>query len=123
MGRWTMVTGWIELFKNLFGLGKAKKEFVSVDARYETKNDLRSYEMLSRETSTAVTPVSPVTSPRMAHGRQTPDYFGQTARYHAPTASYSSPRPPQRSWDPQQTFAPPADYDEAGRNPLAMNRI
>lgn len=128
MGRWTMVTGWIDLFKNVFGFGKAKKEFVSVDARYEVKSDIRSYEMLSRETSAAVTPVSPVASPRMAHtGRQTPDYFGQTARYHAPSASYSSPRPPQRSWDPQETFARPNneyDYDyDSNVNPLSMNRI
>lgn len=113
-----MVTGWAELLKSL--LSRKKKEFVSVDARYEMKTDTRSYEMLSKDLSAVVTPLSPVKSPPL--GRRTPDYFGQTARYHAPVRSYSSPRPPhQSSWDVEQNYPPPNGYEEM--NPLGMNRI
>ncbi|GJN68392.1 hypothetical protein PLICBS_002435 [Purpureocillium lilacinum] len=120
LGRWSMVTGWFELIPSL--TNRNKKEFVSVDARYEVKKDTRSYEMLSRDSSAVVTPLSPVKSP--TSGRRTPDYFGQTARYHAPARSYSSPRPPQAqtpAWDPKQTFARPDGYEDM--NPLGMNRI
>jgi hypothetical protein len=104
-----------------------KKEFVSVDARYDMGKDQRSYEMLSKEANDEVTPVSPVQMPNS--GRRTPDYFGETARYHAPSRSYSSPRPPpQPSWDPQESYAPAAlnSYnmkDMKDVNPLAMNRL
>lgn len=115
-----MATGWLDLIKSPFT--RNKKEFVSVDARYDMKNDPRSYEMLSKETSIVVTPLSPVRSP--SNGRKTPDYFGQTARYHAPSRSYSTPRAPQMSWDPQQTYARPTDgYKQDEINPLGMNRI
>lgn len=58
LGRWSMVTGWIEL------VGRrqiAKREFVSVDALggpYDLKmnTDPRSYEMLSRDKDELVTP-------------------------------------------------------------------
>lgn len=118
-----MATGWLELMSGPFE--RKKKEFVSVDARDDMKNDSRAYELLSKETSIVVTPLSPVRSPSNAHGRQTPDYFGQTARYHAPTRSYSAPRAPQMSWDPETTYAPPTtrDHKEDGMNPLGMNRI
>jgi hypothetical protein len=127
-----MITGWAELFKNMFSKSEdQKREFVSVDARYEMKTDQRSYEMLSRETSAVVTPVSPGKIHSPEAGRRTPDYFGQTARYHAPARSYSSPRPPtQHSWNVQSTFAEPNMQSEHYRpnryedmNPLGMNRI
>jgi hypothetical protein len=126
LGRWTMVTGWKDLFISIFTQSQSKKEFVSVDARYDTgAKDQRSYEMLSKEASNVVTPVSLVQLPNSNSGRRTPDYFGQTARYQPPARSYSNPRPPQTSspgWDPQQTYAP-ASYDRHDLNPLGMNRL
>lgn len=118
-----MVTGWAELFHLRKSPSRAKREFVSVDARMDDmKKDTRSYEMLSRDqdgktvddivTPATVSPVSP--SAARAHGfsspfpaeaaspqsmsmagRRTPDYFGNTARYHAPARSFSNPKPPQ----------------------------
>lgn len=121
LGRWTMVTGWRDLFVSLFT--RNKKEFVSVDARHDTGKDQRSYEMLSKEANSVVTPVSPVQLPNS--GRRTPDYFGETARYQPPSRSYSNPRPPQQpSWDPQQTYAPgTASYNMEDMNPLGMNKL
>jgi hypothetical protein len=123
-----MFTGWYDLFMSFLPSERRQKEFVSVDARYETKKDSRnsrSYEMLSRDSSAVVTPLSPVKSP--PSGRRTPDYFGQTARYHAPARSFSSPRPPQTTpWDAQQTFARPERPERPEQhdlNPLGMNRI
>lgn len=116
-----MFTGWVDLVRSILPSNRKQKEFVSVDARYENKKDLRtprSYEMLSRDTSAGVTPLSPAQSP--LSGRRSPDYFGRTARYHAPTTSFSSPRPPARgSWDPQQTYARPGVEK---LNPLGMNK-
>ena len=107
-----MIKGWFELLH--FTRRNKNHEFVSADARSEIRKDTRSYEMLSKEISVEVTPLSPVTKSPMPGGRhtpggrQTPDYFGHSARYHAPSRSYSSPRPPSApSWDPQQTFAHP----------------
>ncbi|KAI1504460.1 hypothetical protein F5X99DRAFT_416688 [Biscogniauxia marginata] len=135
LGRWSMVTGWIEWFGALKG---GKKEFVSVDARIDLKNDPRSYEMLSRDPAKAehaLTPTSTLKSPTRS-GRHTPDYFGQTALYQPHQRSFSSPRPPQQQvhWDtmqayenypqppaPVQTYAYPQGYEHI--NPLAMNRI
>jgi hypothetical protein len=125
LGRVSMITGWRDLIMSPFN--RNKKEFVSVDARYDMGKDQRSYEMLSKEANDEVTPVSPVQMPNS--GRRTPDYFGETARYHAPSRSYSSPRPPpQPSWDPQESYAPAAlnSYnmkDMKDVNPLAMNRL
>ncbi|POR31236.1 Uncharacterized protein TPAR_08556 [Tolypocladium paradoxum] len=120
LGRVSMITGWSELIRSL--VGAKKKEFVSVDARYEVKKDTRSYEMLSRDSGAVVTPLCPVKSPPT--GRRTPDYFGQAARYHAPARSYSSPRAPRQDGScPQQTFAHgnrPDGYEDM--NPLGMNR-
>lgn len=93
LGRWTMVTGWKDLFLSL-GVERAKKEFVSVDARMEdVKTDPRSYEI----------PTEPPMSSR--GGRHTPDYFSQAPRYQPHARSFSSPRPPQQqqfAWDAQQ---------------------
>lgn len=106
LGRRSMLTAWLDLFKNLVGRGgKKKKEFVSVDARHDMKADTRSYEMLSRENSTVVTSASAVKYP--STDRQTSAHYEQdSARYHAPSRSFSTTRSPaQRSWDAQQTFA------------------
>ncbi|OAA73239.1 GPCR, family 2-like protein [Cordyceps fumosorosea ARSEF 2679] len=149
LGRRSMLVGWVDLFKNLIGRGDGKKkEFVSVDARLDAKADTRSYEMLSRENSTVVTPASAVQY--SSTDRKTSPYHEQTsAQYHAPSRSFSAPRSPvQRSWDAQLTFAnarspnsPPPPPSQSPRspqqgferrnqpdnyesmNPLAMNRI
>ncbi|KAF4427455.1 g- coupled receptor [Fusarium acutatum] len=116
LGRWSMVQGWIDLIKKPFT--RNKKEFVSVDARVDVKNHPRSYEMLSRDSSAAVTPITPVKSPES--GRRTPDYFGSTARYHAPVRSFSSPRPPTTGRETGDSYPMPTYSKEM--NPLAMNR-
>ncbi|KAK4153401.1 hypothetical protein C8A00DRAFT_43693 [Chaetomidium leptoderma] len=150
LGRWSMVTGWRDLFTSVPNRGK--REFVSVDARLDDlKKDTRSYEMLSRDTGktmddsvtpSVVTPISPTharsTMGSPIHhdymhmpnsdGRRTPDYFGNTARYHTPARSFSSPRPPQTvTWDARETYArstsPPQPPQDTYVNPLGMNRI
>ncbi|KAI1390134.1 uncharacterized protein F4822DRAFT_225210 [Hypoxylon trugodes] len=134
LGRWSMVTGWKDWIAS-FG-GPRKKEFVSVDARMDIKQDPRSYEMLSRDSGkveAVLTPLSAAKSPTRG-GRQTPDYFGQAARYQPHQRSFSSPRPPQQyQWDPNQGYeesyplpavhpsSRPNDYENM--NPLGMNRI
>lgn len=122
LGRWSMVSAWIDLFKRPFD--RSRRDFVSVDARHEIKKTERAYEMLSREASTGITPLVSVKSPDN-NGRRTPDYFGQTAHYHVPTRSYSSPRPPpqrpQMAWSPEESYATPREYGD--RSPLGMNRI
>ncbi|KAH8910669.1 hypothetical protein BR93DRAFT_873113 [Coniochaeta sp. PMI_546] len=148
LGRWSMVTGWGELFRSV--PNRNKREFVSVDARLDDlKKDTRSYEMLSRDTGktmddvvtpSVVTPLSPIAKSSLRKnriggnidGRRTPDYFGQTARYHTPARSFSSPRPPQTvTWDPQDTYSPAVkEHGESEGensanyvNPLGMNRF
>ncbi|KAF5018653.1 hypothetical protein F66182_9358 [Fusarium sp. NRRL 66182] len=117
LGRWSMIQGWFDLVKKPFS--RRKKEFVSVDACVDVKNHPRSYEMLSRDSSAAVTPISPVKSPES--GRRTPDYFGRTARYHAPARSFSNPRPPPtNTWDAGEEIPLPTHNKEM--NPLGMNR-
>jgi hypothetical protein len=122
LGRWSMAIGWVDLAKSL--RSRNKKEFVSVDARYDLKKDTRAYEMLSRDSSAVVTPITPVKSP-ISSGRRTPDYFGQTARYQPPVRSFSSPRPPQSppppTWDARNTYARSNGFEDM--NPLGMNRI
>jgi hypothetical protein len=138
LGRWSMFTGWADFFRELFR--RNKKEFVSADARYELKKDQRSYEMLSKDSSAVVTPLSPaVKSPASpSSGARTPDYFGRTARYNPPPRSFSSPRPPQspppgvapppplNGWDSSMRVysrSPPKPFGYEDMNPLAMNRI
>ncbi|CRK31999.1 hypothetical protein BN1708_005636 [Verticillium longisporum] len=131
LGRWSMVTGWVDLFRSF--RGDSKKEFVSVDARQDAKKDTRAYEMLSVDSSAAVTPIDPVKTPASPpSGRRTPDYFGQTARYHAPERSFSSPRPPRSppandGWEMRPTHVrPERRHSPEGfedMNPLGMNRI
>ncbi|ODA79573.1 hypothetical protein RJ55_05167 [Drechmeria coniospora] len=121
LGRWAMISGWIELLQSLTCL--RKKEFVSVDARYEVKQDSRSYEMLSRDSSAVITPLSPVKSPTLPNTPRTADYFAQTAHQHTPAPSYSSPRASQMqtvSWDAPKTLIHPHGYEDL--NPLGMNR-
>lgn len=115
LGRWSMVTGWIDLFRSFFSRNK-NNEFVSVDARYD-KND---------QLHLSMSPISP-----NANGRKTPDYFGHTARYNPPARSFSSPRPPTSptGWDFEMSYAPPAAYKGErtvkydDMNPLGMNKI
>lgn len=104
LGRWSMATGWLEKF-GMTGGNRAKKEFVSMDARTDLKSDPRSYEMLShdsgKEAESGLTPISPAMSPMSPqNGRHTPDYFGPgatTTRYQPHSRSFSSPRPPQQA--------------------------
>ena len=118
-----MVTGWIDLVGSV--QNRNKKEFVSVDARLAVNKDTRAYEMLSRDSSAVVTPLTPVKSP-MSSGRRTPDYFGQTARYQPPARSFSSPKPPPVTWEVPPTQPPLPQTQQYGyeeMNPLGMNRI
>lgn len=119
-----MVTGWADLLRS----ATAKPtEFVSVDARYDVKNDHSSYEMLSKDQSGVVTSLPPVqlsspTSPQPHRSpsqsqsqsqsplrSKSPEYFGQTARYQPPARSFSSPRPPTSptGWDSETSYARP----------------
>ena len=81
LGRWSMVTGWIELFKP----SKAKREFVSVDARLDDmkmNTDPRSYEMLSRDSGKNVMMDSMVTPDTVREGQIYPpirSYLASTA--------------------------------------------
>ncbi|KAI1277087.1 hypothetical protein F5Y07DRAFT_112674 [Xylaria sp. FL0933] len=141
LGRWSMVTGWGEWITGLGG--RRKKEFVSVDARLDLKNDPRSYEMLDRESTakneTVLTPNSAMspTSPLSA-GRKTPDYFGRTAQYKPHQRSFSSPRaphnvrfemmdaypePPAPTHAASPAISPQGYSGYGGMNPLGMNRI
>ncbi|KAI0863050.1 hypothetical protein F4860DRAFT_502193 [Xylaria cubensis] len=138
LGRWSMVTGWVEWFGDLSG--RRKNEFVSADARLDLKNDPRSYEMLDRDPiaknetiltpSSAMSPVSP--------GRKTPDYFGRAAPYQPHQRSFSSPRAPNNvrfeMVDAYQSYPePPANTYTSGSpqaytaygdiHPLGMNKI
>ena len=130
LGRWTMVTGWIELIR---GKVKPDTEFVSADVRTLKIPNAGNYEMLSRDRDNlpvnndrdrlgskaqdfSITPISPLTpaahtaSTPNKSGRETPDYFGREARYKSPTRSFSSPKPPHgtmKSWDSHTSHAMP----------------
>lgn len=116
LARSTMWRGWIDLIKSFRSKKRVNNnDFVSTDARYDTKQDNRAYEMLSKDSSTVVTPIDAVKLPVISdEGRRTPDYFGQTARYHAPARSFSNPRPPRSSpaptWDATATYARPDHF-------------
>lgn len=107
LGRWSMVTGWIEKFSPSDSV-RAQKEFVSVDARIDLKTDQRSYEIATKS------PASP------RSGRQTPDYFGPAAaRYQPHARSFSSPRPPQQNhvnWEGEEEEMPPSSVYETAYN-------
>ncbi|QUC17912.1 uncharacterized protein UV8b_02153 [Ustilaginoidea virens] len=122
LGRLSMAVTWVELFKSLLMGGAKQKEFVSVDARQDLKNDpwhSRSYEMISKDSGAAVKSTSPVKSPSPC--RYTPDYSRQTSPYHAPASSFSSPRSPQQT--PGIWQGTPAGPDCEKMNPLGMNKI
>lgn len=138
LGRWSMVTGWAELLHIRKDPSRAKREFVSVDARVDDlkKDTLSPVSPVNRSNgfSSPFPQAAAATSPTMSmSGRRTPDYFGHTARYHAPARSFSSPRPPppvSMQWseagdsdaDSRRSPVPPrSPYD--GMNPLGMNRI
>jgi hypothetical protein len=86
LGRWSMVTGWVELLMHV--PNRNKREFVSVDARIDDlKKDTRSYEMLSRDsgknmddmvTSPVVTPLSPVAQKSALRSPRSPSAAGNT---------------------------------------------
>ncbi|GAO18772.1 hypothetical protein UVI_02052620 [Ustilaginoidea virens] len=122
LGRLSMAVTWVELFKSLLMGGAKQKEFASVDARQDLKNDpwhSRSYEMISKDSGAAVKSTSPVKSPSPC--RYTPDYSRQTSPYHAPASSFSSPRSPQQT--PGIWQGTPAGPDCEKMNPLGMNKI
>jgi len=121
LGRWSMVLGWIDLFKRRWVY---RHEFVSADAR-RLSNDPRTYEMLSSTLQPNLkSPDAAVMSPLSSHS--TPfspdadsknDYFGRTTRaYLSPAQSFSTPRPPscgRREWDPRATQARRPAYPAA----------
>lgn len=147
LGRWSMVTGWLEYIGSCGGK-RQNKEFVSADARGASKGESRSYEMLSHSKGESVSlatadPVKIYGSPDMnspdpEDGRRTPDYFGQpapdywgeTARYQPHQRSFSAPRPPQNvHWDGQGGYGsrspppPMPSREDYPMNPLGMNKI
>ncbi|PFH56672.1 hypothetical protein XA68_16171 [Ophiocordyceps unilateralis] len=126
LGRWSMLSGWVELVKTL--ANGRKKEFVSVDARFDINKNPRTYEMLSKDSSVAASPLSAVVSP-LSSATKSPtterDYFGQKSyRYHAPSQSYSSPRPPQqKARSPPPVAALQRSSLEGDMNPLGLNHV
>jgi len=104
LGRWSMVLGWIDLFKRRWVY---RHEFVSADAR-RLSNDPRPAVM--SPLSSHSTPISPDTDAKN-------DYFGRTTRaYLSPAQSFSTPRPPssgRREWDPRATQARGSAYPGA----------
>lgn len=123
MARWTMVTGWIDLFRDKTG---QKREFVSLDAQNYTAQ-AKAYELLKVSNPTLLdTPksgvASTIASPQEAYtsplGRATPDYFGSEVQrnYRSPSMSFSTPKTPYQGggqdtnqsrvdWDPRITYA------------------
>lgn len=114
LGRWSMVLGWIDLFKRRLG---RSNEFVSSDAR-RLSNDPRTYEMLRTTPQPQLkTPDLAVISPGSTNtdgfspqSGKAGDYFGREAKYRNPPSSFSTPRPTSssqggRDWDPRLTFA------------------
>ncbi|KAI9894523.1 MAG: hypothetical protein M1814_001877 [Vezdaea aestivalis] len=100
LGRWSMITGWVDLFRTRF---RRKTNFVSIDARRESINP-RTYEMLASPRSGVKSP-DPLISAASPQAGYTPtlkesggvDYFDRhTSRYNSPHLSFSSPKAPQR---------------------------
>jgi hypothetical protein len=102
LGRFSMVTGWIELIKSRFS---KRAEFVSVDAH--RSNDARTYEMLTSGPKDALKSPEPLMTPTPNHsitthfspskGRGTNDYFNRDARYVNSNMEIS---PPIQTWAP-----------------------
>jgi hypothetical protein len=127
LGRWSMVLGWVDLFKSRF---MRPSEFVSVDAR-RLSDDPRTYEMLSNtpQPTPLKSPEAAVKSPNSliysrefspVAGSEPGDYFGREAKYVTPSKSFSTPRPPSshqnqaREWDPADTHAAPGTLPGVG---------
>jgi hypothetical protein len=96
LGRWEMVTGWIDWFKEK--LGRKSREFVSVDAR-RFSHGPRTYEMIwssgikSPEPAITSSPEGSVTgriSP--SKGSDTSYHFSRDTNYVSPAFSFSLPR-------------------------------
>ncbi|KAK2785353.1 hypothetical protein FQN53_007793 [Emmonsiellopsis sp. PD_33] len=123
LGRYSMILGWIDLFKRKLG---RSREFVSVDARDRVGNN-RSYEMINASSRNQVVkspepllPPSPsdlsMSTLRFSGGKETESYTREI-KYTSPALSFSTPRPPSathshnhrrtnsRDWNPQSTFA------------------
>ncbi|RMZ90655.1 hypothetical protein DV736_g2105, partial [Chaetothyriales sp. CBS 134916] len=107
-GRWSMILGWIDLFKR--NCLRRKHEFVSADARRFSR-DPSTYEMLSATPNPlnvnlpdkAYTPLSmpPASTRQSTLPPKSPDFdakdqsdYGQARVYVTPVDSYSVPRPP-----------------------------
>ena len=128
LGRWPMVTAWIDFFNQKFR--RSQPEFVSIDARMHPSG-AGEYKMITSPASTyrgIDTPRIPekaifspsmedrlnaVSPSSMSSMNTKTDYFSKEARYTSPTLSFSSPRPPSasgrsmtgREWDPTATHA------------------
>ncbi|KAI9680956.1 MAG: hypothetical protein M1829_001036 [Trizodia sp. TS-e1964] len=105
--RWSMITCWIELFKEKFS---HKREFVSLDAhRYSAEP--RTYEMIGKASSSynisspTVPEQAPVYSPA---GRTSNSYFDSTpteATWSATKSPLSPSQIDEKDWDPRNTYA------------------
>lgn len=114
--RLSIFRGWVEFFRDRFGVGEGRLEFVSADARARL-GDTRSYEMLNSTGLPSFKSPEPMVrspSPARMAGTKSPDsgHYGRDARYVRPSMSFSGPRAPSahgrepRDWDPKTTFAP-----------------
>jgi hypothetical protein len=113
LGRWSMVLGWIDLYKRRL---MYRHEFVSADAR-RLSNDPRTYEMLDSTPqpnlkspdAAVMSPLSSHSTPFSPEGDSKDDYFARSTKaYLSPVQSFSTPRPPssaRREWDPRATHA------------------
>ncbi|RMZ76127.1 hypothetical protein DV738_g5130, partial [Chaetothyriales sp. CBS 135597] len=121
-GRWSMVHGWVDLFKRKFL--RRKHEFVSADAhrfsgdpRYGS-SPLAStdpYSNLPNKGNMAPLNVLPASTWQSPLSTKSPDSYtkdqiehGQTRVYVSPADSYSVPRPPS-------AFGPSTDWAEKGK--------
>jgi len=111
MGRWAMVTGWIELINK-----KVRKqgEFVSLDAQMYSEN-AKTYELQKFGPNGTPIPTgfsSPPSTYASPMGRKTPDFLSSESQreYRSPSMSFSSPKTPfqpheKQPWDPRSTQA------------------
>ncbi|KAF3001987.1 hypothetical protein E8E13_007877 [Curvularia kusanoi] len=123
--RWSMLTGWVELFKSKFS---KNREFVSLDAKHHQENP-KTYELRKFEQTDLQSPPHAFSSPGFYdHREDKQDYFQKESErpYRSPNQSYSTPRPfsqdsiagfPRVDWDPKSTHARgglglhPPDFD------------
>lgn len=107
-----MLIGWYELVTGMFHRS-SKREFVSVDAMYENPKHQRSLDLLSRDSSAAVTPVSPLTANSKYY------YQNYASTRHPPylARSFSIPRPLSISLPRQSTDPNPSTSSAPQANP------